>query len=71
MFWFKKKPTKKPKRVTVHCAGLSVTHYAAYRTHRTNGGLILHNSEDGGEIVAEYAPGVWMSLSHGTRKVTK
>ena len=74
MFWFKKKPaTKKlkPQRVTVHCAGLSVTHYAVYQTHRAYGGLTLHNELDSKAVVAEYAPGVWMSLSHGTRKVSK
>jgi hypothetical protein len=74
MFWFKKKlpvkrqPTK--QRVAVHCFdSTSVAHYAAYRTIRANGGLTLHDEEGGGQVVADYAPGVWMSVSIGTRKV--
>ena len=72
--WFKKKPAPlklKPKRVAVHCAGnVTIVHYAAYRTLRADGGLTLHDGFDGEQVVAEYASGVWLSLSRGTRKVS-
>jgi hypothetical protein len=77
MFWFKKKPVPKPipkktpKRVAVHCPdGTTVVHYAVYRTVRSDGGLVLHNADDQGQIVAHYAPGHWASLSAGKRKVS-
>ena len=72
--WFKKKPAPpkyKPKRIAVHCAGnVTIVHYAAYRTLRADGGLTLHDEVGGGHVVADYASGVWLSLSHGTRKVS-
>jgi len=73
---FKKKPVPapkpvKPKRVAVHCPdGKTVVHYAAYRRFLSGGGLCLHNKEDGGEVVADYAPGAWSSVSCGKRKVS-
>jgi hypothetical protein len=80
--WFKKKPAPvkpklKPQRVAVHYhdglswAGTTVVHYAAYRTFRKDGGLSLHDNEDGSGVVADYAPGAWLSISSGTRKVSK
>lgn len=71
---FKKKPAPKPpkpKRVAVHCPdGTTVVHYAAYRRFMSGGALCLHNKEDGGEVVADYAPGAWQSVSVGKRKVS-
>ncbi len=71
LFKKKPKPAPKPKRVAVHCPdGKTVVHYAAYRRFLPGGGLCLHNKEDGGEVVADYAPGAWLSVSCGTRKVS-
>lgn len=75
--WLKKKPTPapkkpKPQRVAVHCAnGQTIVHYAVYREHTINGGLTLHNGKDGTKVVADYAQGAWLSISRGTRKVSK
>ena len=73
--WFKKKKAapeqKKPSKIAVHCPdGVTVVHYAAYRTLRSNGVLSLHNERNGKGVVAEYAPGAWSSITTGTRRVS-
>ena len=73
---FKKKPvpapkSPKPKRVAVHCSdGKTVVHYAAYRRFTSGGGLSLYNEAGGEHVVADYAPGAWLSVSVGKRKVS-
>ena len=72
--FFKKKPAPKPpkpQRIAVHMPdGATAVHYAAYRTIRNDGFLSLHDNKDGGWVVADYTPGAWVSLSHGTRKLS-
>ena len=79
MIWpFRKKPEppavvkkQKPVRLTVHLQnGTNVTHYAGFRTISADGALHLHNVKGGGQCVADYAPGTWISLSVGKRCVT-
>jgi len=71
MMWFKKKPkVLKPVRIAVHLDdGSTIVHYAAYRTIRNDGRLTLHNGKDGAHIIADYAPGVWRSLTSGKRSI--
>lgn len=73
--WFKKKPAPvkklRPVRIAVHCAGnVTIVHYAVYRTLRADGGLTLHDATNCSEVVADYASGVWLSVTIGTRKVS-
>lgn len=73
MMWFKKKPAPpklKPTRVAVHCNnGSTVVHYAIYRTVHKDGRLTLHDGENGGCVVADYAAGHWMSVTIGKRSI--
>jgi len=71
---FKKKVVVPPaaKKIAVHCSdGQIVVHFATYRTIKPNGSLCLHNAKDGSNVIADYAPGAWTSLTVGTRKVSK
>ena len=73
----KKKPYKRKPKVTVHLKdGTYITHYAGCRRVHSDGYLTLYSgwNEETGEykesdLVAEYAPGTWSSISTGTRKV--
>lgn len=70
---FKKKKVSigpKPSRVAVHLKdGRVVVHYAVYRTVRADGRLSLHDGRDGSYVVADYAAGVWTSLTFRKRSV--
>ena len=78
--FFKKKPAPKPpnppkppkpQRIAVHLPdGTTAVHYAAYRTIHKDGFLSLHDNQGGGQAVADYTPGAWVSLSNGTRKLS-
>lgn len=75
MMWFKKKPevikSLRPVRIAVHCpGGVTVVHYAVYRTIRASGDLCLHDKYGGGHVVADYAHGHWCSVSIGKRSVS-
>lgn len=76
MSWFSKKepvPVKlpTPKRISVHLNdGRTVVHYARYRTLR-DGTLTLHDSKDGGYVIADYVHGAWWSCTVGKRSVSK
>ena len=72
--FFKKKPEAvkklKPVRIAVHGSnGVTVAHYAIYRTLKNDGGLSLHDKEDGGCVVADYAAGRWVSVTIGKRSI--
>jgi len=68
----KPKPIPRASRIAVHLTdGRTIVHYAKRRTRRTDGSLVLHDGDDGGFIVAEYAAGSWSSMSTGTRKVSQ
>lgn len=74
----RKRPPKEPpresrkhSRVAVHLMdGRTVVHYAKFNTRLPNGGLKLHDKESGDHLIAIYAPGVWHSMTTGTRKVS-
>jgi len=80
MIWpFRKKPAPapapepkmKPVRITVMLKdGRYVTHRAIRRRIDRDGGLHLFDADDGGDVVADYAPGTWVSMSAGKRCVT-
>lgn len=72
-FLKRKKPEKpKPKRpirISVHLFdGRTIVHYAHKRTRYESGWLSI--SDDDGKIAADYAPGVWESVSVGKRCVS-
>jgi hypothetical protein len=79
MIWpFRKKPVPSPKpkpepravRVSVHLRdGTSIAHRARFRTIKADGTLQLHDEKGGGFVVADYAPGTWISISCGKRCV--
>ena len=71
----KPKRWQPPPRVSVLLRdGRIVVHHARSRTLYKDGGLGLHDREfkDGGtgNTVADYAPGTWISVSTGPRKVS-
>lgn len=65
---------RKPRllRISVHLPnGHIATHYAKSRTYRTDGSVVLYDGPNGqGQVVAEYAPGSWQSLSVGKRSLS-
>ena len=75
----KPKAPKRPPKVTVHLVnGDRVVHYAGMRRMNEDGSLSLYSKWDkekekwvDEDVVADYAPGTWHSITTGTRKVAK
>jgi hypothetical protein len=75
----KKVKYKRPPKVTVHLKnGDRVVHYAGCRVIHADGGLTLYSKWDKEkktyvqeDLVADYSPGTWSSITTGTRKVVK
>ena len=79
----KKKPVEAPKkapepkrvRVSVHMPdGRTIVHYALSREIHANGRLSIYanpETDPDRKILAEYAPGMWESVTAGRRKVMK
>ena len=62
--WLKKKPTPKRRTIFVYLVdGNCRSHKAMYRTIQRDGTLSLHDRDGGWRVVADYAPGSWVSMT--------